>query len=62
MQHVQLGRTGLGVSRLCLGCLSFGDPAWRPRVLDEDAARPFFRRALEAGINFFDAADCTRSA
>jgi aryl-alcohol dehydrogenase-like predicted oxidoreductase len=57
MEYVPLGRTGLSVSRLCLGCLSFGDPAWRPWVLDEAAARPFFRRAIEAGINFFDTAD-----
>jgi aryl-alcohol dehydrogenase-like predicted oxidoreductase len=49
--------TGLTVSRLALGCMSYGDPAWRPWVLDEDAARPFFQRAIEAGINFFDTAD-----
>lgn len=52
-----LGRTGVHVSRLCLGCMSYGTPAWRPWVLDEAAARPFFRRAIEAGINFFDTAD-----
>jgi len=45
------------VSRLCLGCMSYGDPAWRPWVLDEAASRPFFRRAIELGINFFDTAD-----
>ena len=45
------------VSRICLGCMSYGNPTWRPWVLDEDAARPFFRRALEHGINFFDTAD-----
>jgi len=57
MQYTRLGSSGLVVSRLCLGCMSYGDPAWRPWVLDEDAARPFFRRALELGINFFDTAD-----
>jgi aryl-alcohol dehydrogenase-like predicted oxidoreductase len=45
------------VSRLALGCMSYGNPKWRPWVLDEEAARPFFRRAVEAGINFFDTAD-----
>ena len=57
MQYVQLGRTGLTVSRVCLGCMSYGNPAWRPWVLDEAGARPFFRRAVEAGINFFDTSD-----
>ena len=57
MKTTVLGRTGMKVSRLCLGCMSFGTPAWRPWVLDEHQARPFFRRALEAGINFFDTAD-----
>ena len=49
--------TGLQVSRLCLGCMTYGDPAWREWVLDEAAARPFIREAWEAGINFFDTAD-----
>ncbi|MFN7801328.1 aldo/keto reductase [Gemmatimonas sp.] len=57
MRYSSLGTTGLSVSRLCLGCMSYGAAAWRPWVLDEDAARPFFRRAIEAGINFFDTAD-----
>jgi aryl-alcohol dehydrogenase-like predicted oxidoreductase len=57
MQYAQLGRTGLTVSRVCLGCMSYGSPAWRPWVLDDASARPFFRRAIEAGINFFDTAD-----
>lgn len=57
MKYTFLGRTGMTVSRLCLGCMSYGDPAWRPWVLDESAARPFFRRAIESGINFFDTAD-----
>ncbi len=57
MKYTSLGRTGLTVSRLALGCMSYGDPGWRPWVLDADAARPFFVRALELGINFFDTAD-----
>lgn len=57
MQYVNLGKTGLKVSRLCLGCMSYGRRSWREWVLDEDEARPFFRRALEMGINFFDTAD-----
>jgi 1-deoxyxylulose-5-phosphate synthase len=57
MKYTHLGRTGVKISRLCLGCMSYGSPAWRPWVLDEAAARPFFRRAVEAGINFFDTAD-----
>lgn len=57
MRYTSLGSTGMTVSRLCLGCMSYGTSAWRPWVLDEDAARPFFRRAIEAGINFFDTAD-----
>ena len=57
MQTTILGRTGMRVSRLCLGCMSYGTPDWRPWVLDEDQARPFFERALEAGINFFDTSD-----
>ena len=57
MKYTTLGSTGLVVSRLALGCMSYGDPGWRPWVLPEEAARPFFRRALEAGINLFDTAD-----
>ena len=57
MKYTFLGQTGVKVSRICLGCMSYGDPSWRPWVLDADAARPFFRRAVEAGINFFDTAD-----
>jgi len=57
MKYTTLGRTGVTVSRLCLGCMSYGTPEWRPWVLDAAAAQPFFRRALEAGINFFDTAD-----
>ncbi len=57
MEYVRLGETGMQVSRICLGCMSYGSPEWRPWVLDEDAARPFFERAVEAGINFFDTAN-----
>ena len=57
MDHVNLGRTGLRVSRLCLGTMTFGSTAWRGWVLPEAASRPFIRRALDAGINFFDTAD-----
>jgi aryl-alcohol dehydrogenase (NADP+) len=59
MEYATLGRTGLQVSRICLGCMSYGDPgrgghSWS---LDEEASRPFFRQALDAGINFFDTAN-----
>lgn len=57
MEYLQLGRSGPKVSRLCLGCMSFGDPQWRPYVFGLEDARPFFVRALEAGINFFDTAE-----
>ncbi len=58
MKYTTLGRTGVTVSRLCLGCMSYGSRAWRPWILEgEEAARPFFRAAVEAGINFFDTAD-----
>jgi len=57
MQYTTLGTTGMTVSRICLGCMSYGNPKWRPWVLDEQAAQPFFRAAIDAGINFFDTAD-----
>ena len=57
MDYVRLGSTGLKVSRLCLGCMTYGSKKWRDWVLEEEESRPFFRRALEAGINFFDTAD-----
>jgi 1-deoxyxylulose-5-phosphate synthase len=57
MQYVNFGNTGLRVSRLCLGCMSYGAPSWRDWVMDEAAAMPFFQRAFELGINFFDTAD-----
>ncbi len=63
MQYVNLGRTGLRVSRICLGAMTFGVPEWRRWVLSEEQSRPFVARALEAGINFFDTADmCSRGA
>ena len=57
MQYVRYGSTGIKVSRLCFGCMSYGDPAWHEWVLGDDAARPFFKAALEAGINYFDTSD-----
>jgi aryl-alcohol dehydrogenase-like predicted oxidoreductase len=57
VEYTTLGRTGLVVSRLALGCMSYGSSQWRPWVLDADAALPFFRRAFEHGINFLDTAD-----
>jgi aryl-alcohol dehydrogenase-like predicted oxidoreductase len=57
VEYVRLGGTGLRVSRLCLGMMSYGDPEWREWVLPEAAAAPFVRRAAEAGITFFDTAD-----
>ena len=57
MKYVRLGKTGLRVSRICLGTMTYGSPNWRDWVLDEEASRPFFQKALDAGINFFDTAD-----
>jgi aryl-alcohol dehydrogenase (NADP+) len=57
MDYVRLGKTGLKVSRICLGAMTYGSSKWRDWVLDEEASRPFIKRALEAGINFFDTAD-----
>jgi 1-deoxyxylulose-5-phosphate synthase len=57
MQYVNLGATGLRVSRICLGMMSFGNDSDRPWVLDEDAAEPIVRAAAEGGITFFDTAD-----
>ncbi|MGF6369035.1 aryl-alcohol dehydrogenase-like predicted oxidoreductase [Paraburkholderia sp. RAU6.4a] len=59
MQYINLGQSGLKVSRLCLGCMSYGDPARLPQPwsLNAEASRPFFRAALESGINFFDTAN-----
>ncbi|MGH6931852.1 MAG: aldo/keto reductase, partial [Dongiaceae bacterium] len=57
MQYVRLGNTGLRVSRLCLGMMTYGSSKWRPWVLDEEQSRPFVRKALEHGITFYDTAD-----
>ena len=57
MEYVNLGSTGLKVSRICLGTMTYGSKKWREWVLEDAEARPFYRRAIEAGINFFDTAD-----
>ncbi|WP_433244876.1 aldo/keto reductase [Streptosporangium sp. CA-135522] len=57
MRYVKLGSSGLKVSRICLGMMSYGDPASRAWMLREDAAEPIVRRAVEAGVTFFDTAD-----
>lgn len=57
MQTTRLGRSGLQVSRLALGMMTWGTTAWRPWIRSEDEGRPVFRRAVELGINFFDTAD-----
>jgi aryl-alcohol dehydrogenase (NADP+) len=57
MDYVNLGSTGLKVSRICLGTMTYGSKKWREWVLDEEESRPFIKSALEAGINFFDTAD-----
>jgi len=57
MEYVNLGKTGLKVSRICFGTMTYGNPQWRDWVLPEDESRPFLERALELGINFFDTAD-----
>jgi aryl-alcohol dehydrogenase (NADP+) len=57
VEYTNLGTTGLKISRICLGCMSYGTPKWRDWVLDYEASKPFYRRAVELGINFFDTAD-----
>ena len=57
MDYVRLGTTGLKVSRICLGVMTYGSKTWRQWVLEEEESRPFIRRALELGINFYDTAD-----
>jgi 1-deoxyxylulose-5-phosphate synthase len=57
MDYTRFGKTGMKVSKLCLGCMTYGSPKWREWVLEEEASRPFIREALEKGINFFDTAD-----
>ena len=57
MQYTNLGNTGLRVSRICLGMMTYGTAQWRPWILEEETSRPIVRRAVELGINFFDTAD-----
>ncbi len=57
MKYTTLGNTGVRVSRICLGCMTYGTSDWRPWVLNEEESMPFFRKAVESGINFFDTAD-----
>ena len=57
MDYVRLGSAGIKVSRICLGCMTYGSPEWRPWVLDEEQSRPLIKQALELGINFLDTAD-----
>jgi 1-deoxyxylulose-5-phosphate synthase len=57
MEQVRLGKTGLKVSRLCLGCMTYGSPQWRSWVLDQEQSKPFFKSAVEKGITFFDTAN-----
>ncbi len=57
MEYINLGQSGLKVSRICLGMMTYGTPKWRDWVLNEEQSRPFIKRALELGINFFDTAD-----
>jgi aryl-alcohol dehydrogenase (NADP+) len=57
MDYINLGSTGMKVSRLALGMMTYGSKTWREWVLEEEESKPFIRRAIEAGINFFDTAD-----
>ncbi len=57
MQYVRFGSTGMKVSRLCFGCMTYGSKKWREWVLEEQEGKPFLKAAFEAGINFFDTAD-----
>ena len=57
MDYVRLGSTGMKVSRLCFGCMTYGTKRWRDWVLEEEEGRPFLQKAFESGINFFDTAD-----
>jgi len=57
MEYVNLGRTGLKVSRICLGAMTYGSKKWRDWVLEEPESKPFIKKALELGITFFDTAD-----
>jgi len=57
MEYVRFGRTGMKVSKICLGVMTYGSKTWREWVLEEAEGRPFIKKALESGINFFDTAD-----
>ena len=57
MEYLNLGKSGLKVSRICLGMMSYGTPEWRDYILTEEESRPIIKRALELGVNFFDTAD-----
>ncbi|MEL7436456.1 MAG: aldo/keto reductase, partial [Chloroflexota bacterium] len=57
MEYTRLGQTGLSVSRICLGMMSYGDPNWRDWILSYDEGKPIVQRAVERGINFFDTAN-----
>jgi aryl-alcohol dehydrogenase (NADP+) len=57
MEYVNLGKTGLKVSRICLGMMTYGTPRWRDWILTEEESRPFVKKAIESGVNFFDTAD-----
>jgi len=57
MQYTNLGKSGIKVSRICLGMMTYGSPKWRDWILEEEQSHPFVQRAVEAGINFFDTAD-----
>ena len=57
MQYVNLGTTGLKVSKICLGCMTYGSSKWRPWVLEDDASQPLLHKAIDLGINFFDTAN-----
>ena len=57
MEYVNLGKSGLKVSRICMGMMSYGTPEWRDYILSEEESRPIIKRALELGVNFFDTAD-----
>ena len=57
MQYAKLGNTGLTVSRICLGCMSYGDGKWREWTISGDEAREHFAASIESGVNFFDTAD-----
>lgn len=57
MEYVRLGKTGLKVSKLCLGCMSYGSSKWQEWVLNEEQSLPLIKKAYDLGVNFFDTAD-----